>query len=144
MNPQAVWLFKRLKRIKDQKPKNGLSLDVVEEFCKQLNKKRYASAMFAALFDISHTETPIGDLVRGIDSVAISATNTRSELKKYDKIMVDCLDSSCNNPLYDLCTRYKNAYQGRLPDLDKTDFNALIEKNKDSKKSQMFDPVNLF
>lgn len=144
MHPQVVWLFKKLRKMRDIYVKKGLTVDEVDRFCKQLNPKKHAICMMGALFDISHSDTPLGDIVRDIDRVAISYQTKREALKKYDNLLVEALDSGVNSSLYNICENYKNQYNQRLPDLYTTDFDKISKNVTDFKKPKIFDPANLF
>jgi hypothetical protein len=143
MHPHVVWLFKMLKKLKDEQKEKGLTTENVGNFCKGMNKRKYAAAMMGALFDLTHSDTPIGEIVRDIDRFAMNHTGKFPEMKKYDHLLVDALDSDHESPLYEICQSYKKQYTGRIPDLDKTDFNAMQQKVKDVKKPHLFDPANL-
>ena len=144
MDAQVVWLFKELKRLTDETVKVGLTVEEVDNFCKELSKRKSAGAMMAALFDISYRETPVGDITRNIDRIAVQHAHQYPSMKKYDKIMIDALDSSFDKPIFRMCKRYKKQFQGKIPDIKTTDFDELLAGTKNLKKARLFDPANLF
>ena len=144
MHPQLVWLFKKLKKMREQDRAKGLTTDDIEKFCKLVSNKPHAICMLGALFDISHTNTPLGDIVRDIDRVAVQHTTSRPIFKKYDRMLVDALDSGVHSSLYKICEGYKAQYNQRLPDLETTDFDSFKVDVNNFRKPQIFDPANLF
>lgn len=145
MEPQVVWLFKELKKLKDEKAKSGLTVDQVDNFCKEMDKRKSAGAMMAALFDIAHIETPMGRITRAIDRVAIQYSHQYPSMKKYDEIMNEALDSSFyERPIFQKCKHYKLKYQGNLPNIDTVNFGELLAGIQNLKKARLFDPANLF
>jgi hypothetical protein len=149
MHSEIIWLFKELKRIKTQfydSHSFPITLSEVKKFCKGIIKRRYAIAMMGALFDLTYSETPIGDVIREIDRVAISHTATHPELKMYDRMLINTYDSNSNDiELYEMFSRLKVIYTNQsLPDFEKTDFDKLQKESKVLQKPKLFDPANLF
>lgn len=145
MHPHVVWLFKNLKKIKDKWQENEVSIDVIENFCKGINKRRHATALMAAFFDVTHQDTKLGKLIRDIDRKALAYTKTRPEIKKYDLLLTQALDDTYRSHLYKLCQNYKSRYgRDQIPDIDNTDFDSLLVKSRNFKQPKLFDPENLF